>query len=266
MTRKKLLYVLLIGLLASGAVTIAVLDRDKSVTFRLAQLRYDRDHFVRYLVKHYGAGNDRVKKRVLILFGRMDPSPVADFLEIAKGDDPVMQAAAVTLLIKEGQDQIAKLVELFEDDPTIQIRVTQALIAAGDDVVPQLEIAVTMPNRPVQWWAITTLRNMGPAAGKAAKSLDSIAENDSDTAFRAAATDALGAGGQSSVPFVPHILKWLEHADPELRASAARALGMIGSSAEDTLPYLAIALRDDDAIVRENAWTAIRQIQAANTR
>jgi HEAT repeat protein len=130
-------------------------------------------------------------------------------------------------------------------------------------MTPSLESAVVMPNRPVQWWAIMTLRNLGPAAGKAAKSLDNLAANDPDLPFRAAATDALGATGEAAAPYIPNILKALEQDDPALRASAARALGMIGASARDVLANLTIALRDDDVIVRENAWTAIRRIQAA---
>jgi HEAT repeat protein len=263
MTRKKLLLILLVGLLVGGAVTIALLDRDKRLTFRVAEMRYDREHYVRFLVGHYYKGNDRVKKRVLTIFERMDPSPTADFIEIAKEDDPLLQAAAVTLLLNAGADKFAKLLEVFDDDPAIQAGVANALIRAGAGIVPSLETAAVTPNRPVQWWAITTLRNMGPAASKAAKSLNSIAANDPDTVLRAAATEALGATGEAAVPYVPDIVKALEHDDPEVRASAARALGMIGLSARDTLADLTSALRDDDAIVRENAWAAILRIQAA---
>jgi HEAT repeat protein len=263
MTRKKLLLILLVGLIVGGAVTVVLLDRDKRLTFRVAGMCYDREHYARFLVGHYYRGNDRVKRRVLMIFERMDPSPVADFIEIAKEDDPVMQAAAVTLLINAGSDKLAKLLEVFDDEPNIQAGVAKALIRAGAGVVPSLETAVLTPNRPVQWWAITTLRNMGPAAGKAAKSLNSIAANDPDIPLRAAATEALGALGDAGGPYVPYISKALEHDDPELRASAAHALGMIGVSSQDTLANLTSALRDDDAIVRENAWTAILQIRTA---
>jgi HEAT repeat protein len=265
MTRKKLLLTLFVALIAGGAVTIALIDRDKRLTFRLAQMRFDRQSYVKYLVENYCGGTDRVKRRVLLLFERMDPRPVTEFIEIAKEDDPVLQAAAVTLLIKAGPDKIAKLIELCDDDPAIQAGVARALIrSGGDDVVPTLETAIMMPNAAVQWWAINMLRNMGPAAGKAAKSLANLSENNGATPhLRAAATDALGDIGDASAPYIYLILQSLDHDDPELRASAARTLGLIGVSARDTLANLTNALRDDDAIVRENAWVAIRQIRTA---
>jgi HEAT repeat protein len=263
MTRKKLLLILLVTLIAGGAVTIALVDRDKRLTFRVAQMCYDREHYVRFLVEHYGKGNERVKKRVLTIFERMDPSPVADFIQIAKQDDPLLQAAAVTLLLNAGSDQFAKLLEVFDEEPAIQANVANALRRAGADVVPALETAAVTPNRPVQWWAITMLRNMGSANSKAAKSLNNLAANDPDIRLRAAATEALGATGDAAAPYILYFVKALEHDDPELRASAARALGMMGTSARDTLANLTCALRDDDAIVRENAWAAILQIRMA---
>lgn len=262
MTRKRIVIGLALTLLAAGAITLTVLDRDQRVRFKVASVMMDRPSYLDYLLSSWENGPERVKSRVVIVVRRMDETAVDDALEIFQRDESPRAVTAVNVLIEARPEKTSRLLELFKgDNPVLSERVARILRELGAKAVPDLERALDSTDPELKWWAITTLGRMQPPTEITLDALNRIVVNSDSVPLRIAAMRSLAELGAPSAKFVPTLVKVMEHADPELRAGAAEALGIFGPLAQDAAPNLVLALSDDDAIVRRNAWDALHQVR-----
>jgi HEAT repeat protein len=136
---------------------------------------------------------------------------------------------------------------------------------AAEPAIPGLVAMLQSKDSRAQQAAAYALRNIGPAAQRAAQELINVLQKSGDTAVKQVAAFTLGRIRPSGAPgeqAVSALKAALGDYDPNVREEAARALGEFGTDAQSALTELTATLLDPDLYVRFTAAESLGRIAA----
>ena len=148
-------------------------------------------------------------------------------------------------------------------DPNFPGKIGNALMAVGQEELPQLIVALKDRDPRVRHVAILAIQYMGMKPDAAVPVLCELL-NDPDARVRGSALLALGHMGSKAKPAVPAFIATLRFGRNEylagVRATAAWALGQVGPDARMAVPWLRQSLSDTNPSMRQMAAIALWRI------
>lgn len=184
--------------------------------------------------------------------------PSVDALVQATADeDPLVRREAIAKLValKPGPAvTIPLFTKLLEDsDPSVRLRVMNAIADAGPPAVPGLIEA--LKNDKAAFWACLILRDLGPQAADAAPALANLVENGKGE-IRREALLALASMPTAAAQYSPIITKCLD--DQQLEIAAIFTLGRIGKLSQETTERLQANTREEGLLSLVSLWALAR--------
>ena len=127
-----------------------------------------------------------------------------------------------------------------------------ALVAMGDEAMPQIVEALRTPVAPTRAGAARTLGSLGKSPEGVIPAIEA-ALDDTDATVRASAAFALGRLGKDAEGAIPRLVQSTRDADPAVRSAALEALTTLGFEPGQHVGVLMVALADADVTVRRSA-------------
>ncbi len=205
----------------------------------------------------------RVRKLAAKILGAVGPSAAKILIEAMDRERVWKDGHAADALVEslEADDLALALAAAAEANRSVREQIAPLIAKLGRPAVDPLVRLIRTGDRRLRWWAIQTLKPLGPDAGGATEVLIGQVRTGNQW-FRALAARVLGEIGPKAAPAGGALVKLLSHSYPDARAAAAEALGKIGVSNARVLAALEKASKDGKEPVAAAAVKALETLKA----